>query len=138
MHLFIVRLNRNAAWDGYKFGNNWTLPSTDDDGEKINIDVGVDAVVCVEVYESWVVEVRNSTSGGPRTLRILGPGNGTNLDLGGVEERRIGGDAQANRTLSSSFRYVEAFDAAKSNLDDRTQAVSSQFSPRISSLLTFE
>jgi hypothetical protein len=37
--------------------------------------IGYDAAVCLELFEPWVVEVYNSTTGVPSSMKLVGPGS---------------------------------------------------------------
>ena len=64
--------------------------------------IGYDAVVCLQLFEPWVVEVYNSTTG-PSTVRIIGKEAGNNTEKGErLVGERIGG---VSRELNSTGRW---------------------------------
>ncbi|KAG6898724.1 hypothetical protein C0993_004840 [Termitomyces sp. T159_Od127] len=70
---------------------------------------GYDAAVCVELFEPWIVEIYNSTTGLPTTLRIVQQGN-VAQDTPEVQERLVGlplsvTNPDAHQTLNSSRLY---------------------------------
>jgi len=67
----LVRLNELSApnasfpvWDVDEFGNR----------------IGYDAVVCVEMYEPWIVQIYNSGLGVPTTMNIVGKSASTDFE----------------------------------------------------------
>jgi hypothetical protein len=110
---FMVRLDQRFASKA-DFAVHKKVSVSDKWGSHSDIDVGFDAIVCVQLYEPWVVEVYNSTSGGPKTLSVLGPGR-IATDKEKVKERRRGSESQANHTLSSVGKF-QAFEAARTNM----------------------
>ncbi|KAG5651680.1 hypothetical protein H0H81_007841 [Sphagnurus paluster] len=67
-----VRLNTTYAPNG-KFArlSNDSVP--DENGNPTYI--GYDAAVCVQLFEPWILEVYNSTTGLPTSTRLVEPGN---------------------------------------------------------------
>ena len=61
--------------------------------------IGYDAAVCLQLFEPWVVEVYNSTTG-PSTVRITGNGAGDDTVKGGrlIGERISGVNRELNST----------------------------------------
>ena len=51
------------------------------DASGFNSRIGYDAVVCVEMFEPWVLEIYNSTLGVPTTTRISSKTAGTDFEL---------------------------------------------------------
>ena len=43
--------------------------------------IGYDAVVCVEAYEPWILEIYNSSLGVPTTMRIISKAASTDFEL---------------------------------------------------------
>lgn len=68
IELMLVRLNTTYALNG-TFGvlGNTSVP--DKDGHPTFI--GYDAVVCLELYEPWVLDAYNSTIGSPNSIRVV-------------------------------------------------------------------
>ena len=67
----LIRLNTSSTPSGrFPVYSNRTLP----DGWAM---IGYDAAVCVQRYESWVVETYNASIASPSILRIVGKGNGS-------------------------------------------------------------
>lgn len=68
--------------------------------------VGHDAAVCLELFEPWIVEVYNSTTGFPRSLELIGPGSEIlDVNTQRLTERRIRpplADPNLTRQLNSS------------------------------------
>ena len=62
--------------------------------------IGYDAAVCLQLFEPWVVEVYNSTTG-LSTVRITGKGAGNDMEKGErlVGERISGVNRKLNSTL---------------------------------------
>ncbi|KAF9464261.1 hypothetical protein BDZ94DRAFT_1216732 [Collybia nuda] len=67
----LVRLNTTYTPDGKfeQFGSS----VLDQNGNATF--VGYDAAVCLELFEPWIVEVLNSTTGLPRSIELIGPGS---------------------------------------------------------------
>ena len=83
--------------------------------------VGYDAAVCVEVYEPWIVEAFNSSSGVlPLTTRIVGRGNEMrdewvdSMNSGSRNAKRKKRVTTAERALNSTGK-AEAFFVAHDN-----------------------
>ncbi len=83
--------------------------------------VGYDAVVCVELFEPWIVDVYNATLGALTTLEIVDKAN-TVGDFQGRQERMMGSpvaDASVRRSLTSRRMegvYVVAHDNSVNQL----------------------
>ena len=94
----LVRLNTTYAVNG-TFGvlGNTSLP--DKDGHATF--VGYDAVICLELYEPWVLEVYNSSIGLPNSIRVIDKAATVRSDMSLVlrTEHRLG-DAIDNPTIS--------------------------------------
>ena len=62
--------------------------------------IGYDAVVCLQLFEPWVVEMYNSTTG-PSTFRITGKAAGIDTEKGGrlIGERVEGVSRELNSSL---------------------------------------
>lgn len=74
--IVLVRLNNS-----YTHSANfpvWGSPITDASGFSSRI--GYDAVVCVEAYEPWIMEIYNSSLGVPTTLKIVGKSASTDFE----------------------------------------------------------
>ena len=84
----LVRLNTSYAPHGaFPVLSKETLP--DENGTATFI--GYDAVVCLELYEPWVLDVYNSSVGLPASFRIVGKGPSvTDMNTQLVKERRKG------------------------------------------------
>ncbi|KAG6900124.1 hypothetical protein C0993_002659 [Termitomyces sp. T159_Od127] len=82
--------------------------------------IGYDAAVCVELFEPWVVEVYNSTTGMPTTLRIVEPGNVVrSQDTPEFQEKLVGlplsmTNSDANTELNSS-KLADVYESAHGN-----------------------
>ena len=50
------------------------------DASGFNSSIGYDAVVCVEMYEPWIVEIYNSSLGVPTTMRIISKSASTDFE----------------------------------------------------------
>ncbi|CAA7269011.1 unnamed protein product [Cyclocybe aegerita] len=98
----LVRLNTTYAPHG-KFDVLGPYPLLNEDGNMTYI--GYDAAVCVELYEPWVLEVYNSSSGAPATMRIR-DAMATLRDLEGEDMKgeRIT-DPLVSRGLNSSHMW---------------------------------
>ncbi|KAG6915381.1 hypothetical protein DXG01_011753 [Tephrocybe rancida] len=101
----LVRLNTSYTPNGsYARKSDQTVP----DAQGNPTWIGYDAAICVELFEPWIVEVYNSTTGQPSTMRIVGPGNEVHsTDSPELEEKIIGlpvsvTDPDTNRQLNSS------------------------------------
>jgi hypothetical protein len=82
----LVRLNTTYVPRGsFPAYSNQSIP--DVNGKETRL--GYDAAVCIELYEPWIVETYNGTTGLPNTLRIAGPGS-TMQDTPAVGEKRKG------------------------------------------------
>lgn len=93
----LVRLNTTYAPNGiFPVLGAQNLP--DATGEPTHI--GYDAVVCLQLFEPWVVEVYNSTTG-PSTVRMVERGNAARSMNAG--EKMIGAEiGGVTRELNSS------------------------------------
>lgn len=103
----LVRLNTTYAVNG-TFGilGNTSVP--DKDGRATF--VGYDAVVCLELYEPWVLEVYNSSIGLPNSIRVVDKAATvrSNQSNGLRTERRLGdaiGNPLIGRVLNSTGMY---------------------------------
>ncbi|KAJ7672817.1 hypothetical protein B0H17DRAFT_947419 [Mycena rosella] len=68
----LVRLNTTYTPNG-AFLTHSDLPVFDVNGR--NTFIGLDAAVCLELYEPWIVETYNNSIGVPTTIRIVDKGN---------------------------------------------------------------
>ena len=75
--IVLVRLN-NSYTPNAKFPVYSEPPIVDASG--FNSRIGYDAVVCVEMYEPWIVEIYNSSLGVPTTGVIVGKSAGTDFE----------------------------------------------------------
>jgi hypothetical protein len=75
--IVLVRLNNSYTHDA-KFPVWSEETIVDDSGFTSRI--GYDAVVCVEMYEPWVVEIYNSSLGVPTTMGIIGKSASTDFE----------------------------------------------------------
>src|ERR1700735_3805973 len=57
--------------------------------------VGYDAVVCVQRYESWIVETYNSSIGSPTALRLVG-----RIDVPLTPEKMMGDSISDTKMLN--------------------------------------
>jgi len=57
----------------------WTV-SPPPAGYNLDVHIGYDAAVCVEVYEPWVVQIYNSSLGVPTTMNIVGKSASTDFE----------------------------------------------------------
>ncbi|KAG6878852.1 hypothetical protein C0992_007114 [Termitomyces sp. T32_za158] len=84
----LVRLNTTYTPNG-TFARKSDQSLLDDEGNQTWI--GYDAAICVELFEPWIVEVYNSTTGLPTTLKIVQPGNVVHSqDTPELQERLVG------------------------------------------------
>jgi hypothetical protein len=71
--------------------------------------VGYDGAVCLQLFEPWVVETYNPTTGTPVAKKILGPGNDArSLNNNGSHEKQLGVSVQSTETetrLNSTNLY---------------------------------
>ena len=74
-----------------------------------NLTIGYDAAVCVQRYESWIVETYNASITSPSILRIVGKGNGSTplLPSGNIRGTPI----ENTRYLNITGKY-DAFSSA--------------------------
>ena len=108
--------------------------------------VGYDAVVCVQRYESWIVETYNTSIASPSILRIVGKGNGSTplLPSGDIRGAPISNTRYLTTTekfLAFSDTDVEALwrldrDLNLGDFYDFPEAVGPAVSTRITSFLT--
>ncbi|KNZ77671.1 hypothetical protein J132_04490 [Termitomyces sp. J132] len=84
----LVRLNTSYTPNGtFARKSNQSIP----DAQGNPTWIGYDAAICVELFEPWIVEVYNSTTGLPSTLRIVEPGNVVrSQDTPDIQENLIG------------------------------------------------
>jgi hypothetical protein len=68
--------------------------------------IGYDAAVCLQLFEPWIVETYNATTGTPVARRILGPGNEVrSFDNDGSHEKKFGptiSSTEVERQLNST------------------------------------
>ncbi|KAJ7179570.1 hypothetical protein C8R46DRAFT_644193 [Mycena filopes] len=84
----LVRLNTTNTPNG-TFLTHSDIPVPDVTGQ--NTFIGLDAAVCLELYEPWVVETYNNSIGVPTTMRIVSKGNTIlNANATVFEERNVG------------------------------------------------
>ncbi|KAF7313376.1 hypothetical protein HMN09_00493300 [Mycena chlorophos] len=107
----LIRLNTTYAPDG-KFLTYSAESIANQNGTQTFI--GYDAAVCLEVYESYVLEVYNSTIGNPASTRIVSKGN-TIVDLLNTEvDTRPLNDPSVKRVLNST-NLRQAYEVAHGN-----------------------
>lgn len=101
----LVRLNTSYTPNGtFSRKSDQSIP----DAQGNPTWIGYDAAVCVELFEPWVVEVYNGTTGLPTTLRIVEPGNVVrSKDTPDSEEKLVGlplsmTNSDAHQKLNSS------------------------------------
>ena len=88
----LIRLNTTYAPDG-----NFPVKSR----ATIGPPIGYDSLVCLEVFEPWVLDVYNCTSSGPVTLRVVGKGAAIE-DFLQEEKRTAVADPNVQRVLNST------------------------------------
>lgn len=98
----LVRINTTYTPQG-KFPH---LSDSIPDKNGVATFVGHDAAVCLELFEPWIVDVYNSTTGVPQSSEIIGAGN-ENIDASNqrLVEKRISpalDDPNTARQLNSS------------------------------------
>jgi len=73
----LVRLNNSYAPNA-----NFPVWSADpiEDASGFSSRIGYDAVVCVEMYEPWIVQIYNSSLGVPTTMAIVGKSATTDFE----------------------------------------------------------
>ncbi|KAG6850014.1 hypothetical protein H0H93_002463 [Arthromyces matolae] len=82
--------------------------------------IGYDAAVCVELFEPWIVEVYNSTTGLPTTLRIVEAGNLVrSQNTPQLQEELVGlplvnSDSSVSQQLNSS-NLADVYESAHDN-----------------------
>ncbi|KAJ6543867.1 hypothetical protein B0H19DRAFT_1168706 [Mycena capillaripes] len=111
----LVRLNTTYTPNG-KFLTHSDLSVPDISGQ--NTFIGLDAAVCLELYEPWVLETYNNSIGVPTTIRIVNKGN-TIVDVNTAEfkETNIGSpltDPTLKRQLNSTNLF-DVYDVAHGN-----------------------
>ncbi|KAG5645260.1 hypothetical protein DXG03_006562 [Asterophora parasitica] len=112
----LVRINTTYTPDG-KFARLSDQSIPDIDGKPTYI--GYDAIACVQLFEPWVLEIYNSTTGLPSSTRVVGKGNvivsNNTVDR---EEKLIGTplvDTDVNRALNSSNLFSVVNQMIKDN-----------------------
>ncbi|KAF9464263.1 hypothetical protein BDZ94DRAFT_1289419 [Collybia nuda] len=114
----LIRLNTTYAPNGNFDQFSSTLP--DQNGNPTY--VGYDAAVCLELFEPWIVEVFNSTTGFPRSTELIGPGNELfDFSFGKKPEKMIAPpltDPNIIRQLNSS-KMADVYLAAHENSINR-------------------
>ncbi|KAF8883434.1 hypothetical protein BD779DRAFT_1443935 [Infundibulicybe gibba] len=111
----LVRLNMTYTPDG-KFGklSNMTVP--DVKGQPTHI--GYDSAICLELYEPWILETFNQTTGLPTSVRIVAKGNEiTDQNTSHQIERNTGlplTDPNIKRRLNST-NLLRAYVTAHNN-----------------------
>ena len=102
MEAILVRLNTSFAPDGTFGTKGESIP----DVNGIATFIGYDAVVCLELYEPWVLEVYNSTVGFPSSMRIVDKAEEINdMNTEKLKEKRLGqpvSDPLVKRVLNST------------------------------------
>jgi len=101
----LVRLNNSYAPNA-----NFPVWSVDsiEDASGFSSRIGYDAVVCVEMYEPWIVQIYNSSLGVPTTMAIVGKSATTDFETDyGNEGPRLDSYTRAlNSTGKDSAYYV--------------------------------
>lgn len=108
----MIRLNTSFAAQGQFSALGEAVP--DANGSATHI--GYDAVVCIEMFEPWVVDVYNSSIGDPTPQNIVERGNVVR-DLEAGKERMVGepiSDPTVRRKLTSE-RMQQVYVAAHQN-----------------------
>ncbi|EKM82111.1 hypothetical protein AGABI1DRAFT_70724 [Agaricus bisporus var. burnettii JB137-S8] len=112
LELALIRLNTSFAAQGQFSALGEAVP--DANGSATHI--GYDAVVCIEVFEPWIVDVYNSSIGDPTPQNIVEKGNAVrDLEVG--KERLVGepiNDPTVRRKLTSE-RMQQVYVAAHQN-----------------------
>ncbi|KAJ7087271.1 hypothetical protein B0H15DRAFT_843326 [Mycena belliarum] len=109
----LVRLNTTYTPKG-TFLTHTDIPMPDVNGT--NTFIGVDAAVCLELYEPWVVETYNNSMGVPSTTRIASKGNAI-VDANPAQEintRPPLTDTSLKRELTST-NLLAVYDVAHGN-----------------------
>ena len=88
----LIRLNTTYAPEG-----NFPVRSR----AAVGPPVGYDSLVCLEVFEPWVMDVYNCTSSGPVTLRVVGKGAAIQDFLEEQKQREVT-DSNVQRVLNST------------------------------------
>jgi len=100
----LIRLNTSYTPSGrFPVYSNHSLPN--DHGVETRI--GYDAVVCVQKYEPWIIEVYNISVGSPSVLRIVGKWCGDTSPLPGGNIR--GAPIVGTRSLNTTGRNPAFF-----------------------------
>ncbi|KAG6901638.1 hypothetical protein C0995_009739 [Termitomyces sp. Mi166 len=113
----LVRLNTSYTPNG-TFARKSDQSILDDEGNPTWI--GYDAAICVELFEPWIVEIYNSTTGLPSTLRIVEPVNVVrSQDTPELQEKLVElplsmTDSDTHRQLNSS-KLADVYEGAHGN-----------------------
>ncbi|GLB33262.1 hypothetical protein LshimejAT787_0101460 [Lyophyllum shimeji] len=111
----LVRLNTTYTPKG-KFPRKSDVSVPDKNGGPTWI--GYDAAVCVQLFEPWVLEVFNSTTGLPSSMKIVEKGNEIrSMDTAQTQEKLAGWpvtDPDVNRQLNSS-RLADVYACGHTN-----------------------
>ena len=68
--------------------------------------IGYDAVVCVEMYEPWIVQIYNSSLGIPKTMTIVGKSATTDFEADdGNRGRHLDSYTRALNSAGKDFAY---------------------------------
>ncbi|KDQ11371.1 hypothetical protein BOTBODRAFT_189910 [Botryobasidium botryosum FD-172 SS1] len=102
LDVHLVRINKASAPNG-KFPVAATIN---------NAQIGVDAAVCLEVVEPWIVDAYNITGRPPYTMQVFGPGNNISL----VDKTLHSGVASALNSSNISDAYTVAMSAARRDM----------------------
>ncbi|KAL0949830.1 hypothetical protein HGRIS_009865 [Hohenbuehelia grisea] len=106
----LVRLNTSYTPDG-KFPKYSDASIPDATGKQTRI--GYDGAMCLQLYEPWIVEVMNSTSGAPTSRRIVRKANEVE-DLT-FEEKNTGRRLQNVKTKLNSSGLSAVYDVIHGN-----------------------
>ena len=90
----IIRANTNFTPSGH-------FPAYSNEGRSNGVDkIGFDAAVCVQRYESWIIETYNTSVTSPSVLRIVGKENGNHplLPRGNIQGTPIENTRYLNTT----------------------------------------
>ncbi|KAJ8469557.1 hypothetical protein ONZ45_g16854 [Pleurotus djamor] len=113
LETLLVRLNT-------RFTPNGTFPLT----QNVTVEgqptaMGYDGAICLELFEPWVMEVYNATSGLPSTTRIVSPGTELVTEFS-VRERLLGSKSNLGRRHLNSTQlrnaYIVAHDSSINQL----------------------
>ena len=120
-----IHINTSFAPSGHfpLYSNEWLLVGDNSTEVMSSFQIGHDAAVCVQMYEPWIVEAYNTSTGSSFALGIIERGNGS-TPSGKIQGTQIPNTRNLNTTgkniAFSKAHYKSVTRMAEANYDQGT------------------